>query len=123
MAFYKFPFEKYRFHVVDTKNSDGQKVKKVIAISTYAGKPVRGVAICSVHDEFDLEKGKRLAAARCNEKVAKLRYKNSSAQLDYACSLVGSINKYHMSKIKYNMDAYGELEKAHSELVALESKM
>ena len=123
MAFYKFPFEKYRFHVVDTKNSDGQTVKKVIAISTYAGKPVRGVAICSVHDEFDLEKGKKLAAARCNAKVAKLRYKNSSAQLDRMCELVGIVNKVHMRKVKYNMDAYEELEKAHSDLAALESQM
>ena len=108
---------------MDTKNSDGQTVKKVIAISTYAGKPVRGVAICSVHDEFDLEKGKKLAAARCNAKVAKLRYKNSSAQLDRMCELVGIVNKVHMRKVKYNMDAYEELEKAHSDLAALESQM
>ena len=44
--------------------------KKVIAISTYAGRTVKGVAKCHPNDEFDVEFGKKLAAARCNEKVA-----------------------------------------------------
>ena len=46
---------------------------KVVAVSTYAGKTVRGVAKCDVNDTFSLEKGKELAAARCNEKIAKKR--------------------------------------------------
>ena len=47
---------------------------KVVAVSTYAGKAVRGVAKCDVNDTFSLEKGKELAAARCNEKIAKKRF-------------------------------------------------
>lgn len=39
------------------------------------------------------------------------------------CELVGIVNKVHMRKVKYNMDAYEELEKAHSDLAALESQM
>lgn len=58
--------EKYSFY------TDGKT--KVIAVSTYAGKAVRGVAKCDVNDTFSLEKGKKLAAARCNEKVAKKRF-------------------------------------------------
>ena len=46
---------------------------KVVAVSTYAGKTVRGVAKCDVNDTFSLEKGKELAAARCNQKIAKKR--------------------------------------------------
>lgn len=44
--------------------------KKIIAISTYAGRTVKGVAKCHPNDKFDVEFGKKLAAARCNEKVA-----------------------------------------------------
>ena len=47
---------------------------KVIAISTYAGRTVRGVAKCHPNDTFDEEYGKQLAAARCNEKIARKRY-------------------------------------------------
>ena len=56
---------KYNFY------TDGKT--KVVAVSTYAGKVVRGVAKCDVNDTFSLEKGKKLAAARCNEKIAKKR--------------------------------------------------
>ena len=57
---------KYSFY------TDGKT--KVIAVSTYAGKVVRGVAKCDVNDTFSFEKGKELAAARCNEKIAKKRF-------------------------------------------------
>lgn len=50
---------------------------KVIAVSTYAGRTVRGVAKCDPRDEFSLERGKKLAAARCNEKVAIKRAKRA----------------------------------------------
>lgn len=56
---------KYSFY------TDGKT--KVIAVSTYAGKAVRGVAKCDINDTFSLENGKELAAARCNEKIAKKR--------------------------------------------------
>ena len=57
---------KYSFY------TDGKT--KVIAVSTCAGKAVRGVAKCDINDTFSLEKGKKLAAARCNEKIAKKRF-------------------------------------------------
>ena len=60
--------DKYTFYT--TKN-------KVIAISTYAGKVVRGIAKCDPRDEFDLEQGKRLAAARCNERIAGKRLRRA----------------------------------------------
>ena len=57
-----YPIEKYKFY---TNGS------RVIAVSTYAGKTVRGVAVCHAGDTFSLEKGKKLAALRCAEKIAK----------------------------------------------------
>ena len=47
---------------------------KVIALSTYAGRTVRGIAKCHPNDTFDEEYGKKLAAARCNAKIAEKRY-------------------------------------------------
>lgn len=47
-----YPIEKYKFY---TNGS------RVIAVSTYAGKTVRGVAVCHAGDAFSLEKGKKLA--------------------------------------------------------------
>lgn len=59
-----FPIDKYRFY--QTKN-------KMIAVSTYAGKTVKGVAKCDPNDIFSVEKGKELAAARCALKIANKR--------------------------------------------------
>ena len=56
---------KYSFY------TDGKT--KVVAVSTYAGKAVRGVAKCDISDTFSFEKGKELAEARCNQKIAKKR--------------------------------------------------
>ena len=44
-----YPIEKYRYY------TNG---RRVIAVSTYAGKTVRGVATCDPGDEFSMEKGK-----------------------------------------------------------------
>ena len=63
--------EKYRFYVAKDR---------VIAVSSYAGRPVRGVAKCASDDEFNLEIGKKLAAARCNQKIALKRAKRASRE-------------------------------------------
>ena len=71
-----FPLEKYKFYFAGNK---------IIAVSTYAGKLVRGVSICHPEDNFSKEIGMRLAAARCNEKVANKRYARSQAEYIKAC--------------------------------------
>ena len=58
-------FTNYKYVVTPTK---------VIALSTYGGRTVRGVAKCHPGDTFNEDVGKALAAARCNEKVAIKRY-------------------------------------------------
>ena len=75
----KFSMDKYRFYT--SKNC-------VYAVSTYAGKPVRGVAKCDPQDQFSLEDGKALAAARCNEKISCKRLKRAMrkfAEAEYDC--------------------------------------
>lgn len=68
-----FPLEKYRYF---TNGED-----TVIAEQTFAGRKFRGKAICDSQDEFDLEKGKKLAALRCNLKICEKRLK--LAKKDY----------------------------------------
>ena len=53
----------------------------VVAVSSYAGKTVRGVAKCDPRDTFDIEKGKELAAARCNEKIAEKKINESKKEI------------------------------------------
>ena len=97
-----FPMSRYHFYTT--------KDNTTIAVSTYAGKTVRGVAICAPGDDFDLEFGKRLAAARCNEKVAEKRYNRANAKLNSILDqknelfekLCDAENYYHDSFLAYN---------------------
>lgn len=75
---YNYPIEKYRFYTA--KKIDGTPYG-VIAVSTYEGKTVRGVAKCDSKDTFDMEKGKKLAAGRCALKIAERRRKRAAREL------------------------------------------
>ena len=78
---FNFPLEKYRFYYATKNNGE---LYQVIAVSTYEGRMVKGVAKCDPSDKFDLEKGKQLAAARCNAKVAAKRMKRADKELNKA---------------------------------------
>jgi hypothetical protein len=70
--------------------TDGET--KIIAISTYAGKTVRGIAKCAPGDQFNPEKGVELAEARCAEKISQKRLRRAhkkvaEAQADYLKAL------------------------------------
>ena len=93
----------YTFYV--TKN-------KVIAVSTYAGKVVRGIAKCDPRDEFDLEKGKKLAAARCNLKVASKRVRNANAAYKQAMYDYDKAAARLNDMQQYVIDANRELREA-----------
>lgn len=80
--------------------------RKIIALSTYAGKTVRGVAICSEHDQFDVEKGKALAAARCNEKVAAKRYERANQKLNNTLDEYNTVEDKLTQAGQYYHDAY-----------------
>lgn len=69
----EYPIEKYRFFKTSANT--------VIAETTYAGRKVKATAKLSPSDEFDIEIGKQLAAARCNQKVAVKRQKRATRKL------------------------------------------
>ena len=92
---------------------------KVIAVSTYAGKIVKGYAKCDPRDEYDLELGKKLAAARCNAKVAKKRAKRAAKKLDTAYYNLYVAYEQCVNMTDYHTNSLAELEKAEAELEEL----
>lgn len=82
-----------------------QTGNKVIAISTYAGRTVRAVAKADPRDAFSLEDGKKLAAARCNAKIATKRTKNAEFQLSRAKAALEQAEARYNKMIAYFNDA------------------
>ena len=98
----EFPIDKYKFYYAGNK---------VIAVSTYGGQRVRGVATCSDEDEFDVEKGKKLAAARCNAKVARKRYDRANAKYIMYYLELNRLNDEFNAVCDYYTDSKVDLEK------------
>lgn len=109
----RYPIEKYVYHIA--RKADGTPYQ-VIAVSTYAGKTVRGVAKCDSRDEFSIEKGKRLAAARCGLKVAEKRAKRAAKKYNEAIESTIQQKRYEERMLNYNIDANNELLMAREEL-------
>ena len=65
----------------------------VIAISTYAGKTVKGIA-----------------KARCDAKLSKKRYDNANSKLKAAYDALIAAGKYYNEMVNYKMDAFKAME-------------
>ena len=89
---------------------------KVIAVSSFAGQTVRGVAKCHPGDEFDSEKGAMLAAARCGVKIAEKRVKRAYNKVDEAKAAVDAAVAHLSEMMKYEADAEATLNVAQFEL-------
>ena len=109
-----YDVSKYKYFT--TKN-------QVIAVSTYAGKIVRAVAKCDPRDEYDLEKGKALAAARLSVKVSKKRKKNAEIKLAEAQRNVVIAKHRERKMTNYLTDANYELGLEMAALEKLEKSL
>lgn len=109
-----YPFEKYRFY-----NSN----KEVIAVSTYAGKTVKGIAKLDPRDTFDVEQGKKLAAARCNEKIARKRAKRAASKVKEAQAQLAQARNYYERMANYYNDSMNEVVVAQKELSNITNQM
>lgn len=98
-----FPLEKYDFIFV---------CNKVYALSTYEGKTVRAVAKCHPDDEFSVENGKKLAAARCNAKIAKRRMRRSHKLHAEAREKLGIAQRWMEKMNHYVADSENAMEAA-----------
>lgn len=92
---------------------------RVIAISTYAGKTVKGEAACHPDDEFDAEFGEKLAKARCRVKVAKKRAARAKKKYIEAERMMKDAIRYLTKMNNYSSDAEMELHEAKAEVVKL----
>lgn len=105
-----FPIERYRFY---------QSNNKIIAVSTYGGKTVRGVATCHPNDTFDLEKGKKIAAARCGKKIAEKRMKRAENKFLEAGFKLWEADNHYEAMESYLDDANNEYIEICDELTSL----
>lgn len=96
-----------------------EKHRKVIAVSTYAGKTVKGFAKADPRDEFNLEKGKALAIARCGQKIAEKRAKRARVKVSQAIDQFAEAQK-HLNKMhEYLTDSNEAVEEAIAKVQSL----
>jgi hypothetical protein len=107
-----YPLDKYKFVFKTGKNGNHQ----VMAISTYGGRTVRGVASCAVGDEFSLDRGKELAAARCNLKVAQKRLKRAKSRKEDAMLDLRQAHIQADKMTSYVADSMANVYQAEDEL-------
>jgi hypothetical protein len=106
---FEYPIEKYRFYTATKVTGEPYRV---VAVSTYEGKTVRGVAKCDPRDAFDMELGKQLAAARCNQKIARKRARRAEKRFEEADERMKEA-RAHASKMNdYMFDAHKALRAA-----------
>ena len=115
----KYPIEKYKF--IQHTREDGRE--EVIALSTFAGRTVRGKAILDEKDAFDLETGKKLAALRCAEKIGIKRVLRANDCLDCADAHVEAAKRFQDKMTHYYEDATLELAAVRDELDELMAKL
>lgn len=105
---------RYRFYVTDNK---------VICVSSYAGKAVRGIAKCDPKDTFDLETGKKLAQMRCDYKIAQKRVLRARAKHAEATKALGDAREYQDKMQSYYDESFKDFVKLHDELEAFEKSI
>lgn len=111
-----YPKEKYQIVI---HQHPEYLTTEVIAISSYAGKPVKGKAICHSNDEYDEQKGIDLAIARCAEKIAIKRYKRACKKAEEATRQLDEADMFFSSMLKYKFNAADELTQAEDEVERL----
>ena len=109
-----YPIEKYKIIVHDNE---------VIAISTYAGKTVKGVAKADPRDDFDVETGKELAIARCAAKIAIKRQNRAKKCLATAQAKLVDAIAWEKRMNDYVSDSMVAASKAIDDLHAIEQKL
>lgn len=106
----------YKYKIDDKKQT-------VVALSTFAGKVVRGVARCAPDDSWNPESGKKLAAARCSVRVSEKRMKRAEACLTDAINLLQYAQNYYKNMCVYQEEATKAYAEAVANLAKIESSM
>ena len=96
---------------------------KIICLSTYAKKVVRGIAKCSPRDEFNLEIGEKLAQLRCDAKVAEKRMNRAYEKYKDARDYLFEARDYFDSMSKYYDDSCKQYDEATHSLFTFEKNV
>lgn len=97
--------------------------KRVICLSSYGGKTVRGIAKCNDTDTFDENVGKQLAKLRCDAKIAKRRAAHAAKQHAAAMTAAATADARLQRMKKFNEDAILGLAATRSALAQFESRI
>lgn len=116
----RFPIEKYRIIVHQNPET---LTAETIAWSTYAGKVVKGKAICAIDDDYKEKDGNLLAVLRCALKIANKRKKNAENKLRLAKEQLEAAQKYVDKMTAYYNDSCLEIEETEKEIQDLLSKL
>jgi len=106
---------KYKFY------TDG--ANKIVAVSSYAGKSVRGVAKCDPRDHFDEEAGRNLAEARCALKIADKRFFRAQREYAKAQANVDAANARLNKMLHYMHDSQAAAMAARENLRVIEQEL
>lgn len=115
-----YPKEKYQI-IVHQNSVNGNP--EVIAISTYAGKVVKGKAKCHANDTFNEAKGAELAIARCAAKIAKKRQARADRLVAQAQMEYNRAKKFLDKMNGYKADASEEVGYTQAAVEALEKNL
>ena len=112
----------YKFYEYNHLRADGTTSLHIVAVSSFAGKPVKGYADCHPNDEFDREYGYALAAARCAEKIAAKRCNRAYDKVDEAKALANAALAHLEKMMRYEADAEANYNIASYELAVILSE-
>ena len=93
---------------------------KVVCVSHYAGKPVRGIAKCDPSDEFDAETGRKLSQKRCDVKIAEKRLARATERLEDAVAQLNAARDLVNRMTAYRTDSLIQLNDLKADLTAFE---
>jgi hypothetical protein len=96
--------------------------RTVECLSSFAGKPVRGIAKCDPDDNFNVESGKEIAFARCELKISNKRRKKAFANYARAQADFERAKERLTKASDYIVDATIEYGENKKKLEAIESK-
>ena len=96
---------------------------KVIVVTKFHNKKIRGIAKCSPEDTFDFEKGKQLAELRCRKKLVAEQYNFYTEKLELIDVLIDKYNRERNKVEKCRMDAMYELSSIGCELQSFENML
>lgn len=109
-----FDINKYAYYKHDNE---------IIAVSTYAGRTVKGIAKCHPGDAFSEDKGAELAAARCQQKVSRKRLQRAQKKQKEAYRLLEEAVNHYNKMVDYLIDSAQELSEADANITKLLAEM